>query len=789
MKAKTILLASVLLLAVMTLGAVSATDELVADNDDSLSMTNEIGLEETADDAALGEGEKEDWNMEIVINNNEGIITGDEAHAYTEDGVMWDNDFKTSDFNLTIDEKHHDFIYDTDNCRLAFNTTDLATGKHNYTIAFLGTEKINPTSSSGTFEIVPFIISIPENCVYGQPTPLITLVTPLSYAGYIADVTVDGYEYDATISDKEYYGHGYATFNYDDMHLRYGLHELIMTLDGEIIANKTVNVDYELNVGNYQTEYGYDETVLFADIDGIDVSDIIVKIDGKAYEYEIDYTDNYKNVRIHTTPELIPGIHNITVDYPANEMFPAKTFNGTLEVIPTLHVNTTVITSEDGFWLLMPDDAKGNLTIVIKKEGEPNTKYKQYANVKAAGAVFIPIENLEYSVYEFDYRYDADDYNITSDGNSFTVNPKIILPPAEINQGEKAFVVINITGANGTAAVRLRAKEGQGTGVELVNGSATIEVPYLASGENHYFVELTIGNFDGEGYFDGTTYYYNFDVTVRPNITMPSGKILMGDGASVTADLIGVNGTLTVLEFVKEGEGYSAELVNGKATVPVIEKLGKHTFYAYLELNSTDEWNVTYDHGVFVYYFDLEVVNPITAKDTTALYSANSKYSVQIKDANGKAVSSGKVTFTILDGKKQILKKTVNIKSGTATLEYKITQGAKTYSIKTDYKKASITKKLTVKHAVTLKSATVKKSAKKLTLQATLSKVNGKYLKNKQVTFKFNGKTYKAKTSSKGIAKVTVAKSVLSKLKVGKKVTYQATYLKDTVKKTATVKK
>ena len=42
---------------------------------------------------------------------------------------------------------------------------------------------------------------------------------------------------------------------------------------------------------------------------------------------------------------------------------------------------------------------------------------------------------------------------------------------------------------------------------------------------------------------------------------------------------------------------------------------------------------------------------------------------------------------------------------------------------------------------------------------------------------------------SKGVAKVTVPQSVLSKLKVGKKITYQATYLKDIVKKTVKVRK
>ena len=89
---------------------------------------------------------------------------------------------------------------------------------------------------------------------------------------------------------------------------------------------------------------------------------------------------------------------------------------------------------------------------------------------------------------------------------------------------------------------------------------------------------------------------------------------------------------------------------------------------------------------------------------------------------------------------------------------------------------------------ITLKAATVKKSAKKLTLQATLKKGSAA-LKSKQVTFKFNGKTYKATTNSKGIAKVTIKQSVLKKLKVGKTITYLAKYSSFSAKKTAKVKK
>ena len=82
----------------------------------------------------------------------------------------------------------------------------------------------------------------------------------------------------------------------------------------------------------------------------------------------------------------------------------------------------------------------------------------------------------------------------------------------------------------------------------------------------------------------------------------------------------------------------------------------------------------------------------------------------------------------------------------------------------------------------------MKKSAKRLTLYVKLTKGKA-LLKNKKIKFRFRGKNYYAKTNSKGIAKVTIKSNVLKKLKAGKKVTYQATYLKDTVKRSVKVKK
>ena len=92
-----------------------------------------------------------------------------------------------------------------------------------------------------------------------------------------------------------------------------------------------------------------------------------------------------------------------------------------------------------------------------------------------------------------------------------------------------------------------------------------------------------------------------------------------------------------------------------------------------------------------------------------------------------------------------------------------------------------------LKIKLTLKKVTVRKS-KDLKITATL-KLNGKVAKGKRLGFWFNGKTYKAKTNSKGVAKITIKKNKLKKFKVGKKVTYKVTYGSKTVKKKVKVKK
>ena len=235
-------------------------------------------------------------------------------------------------------------------------------------------------------------------------------------------------------------------------------------------------------------------------------------------------------------------------------------------------------------------------------------------------------------------------------------------------------------------------------------------------------------------------------------------------------------GTLTV--FI-DGVKYKVyDIIGGILKIDLSDKKGKY--------NITFEYSGDKNYPAFKKDANATIqTNPsITASNAKVLYSAGTTYKITVYKNKGILAKSVSVTIKLNNKKLKPIK--TNSK-GVAS--FKVTQTPGTYKLKITSLGKTVTKTLTVKHIVTLKTATVKKSAKKLILQATLAKVNKKYLKKKTVTFKFNGKKYKAKTNAKGVAKVTIKKSVLKKLKVGKKITYQATYLKDTVKKTAKIKK
>lgn len=293
---------------------------------------------------------------------------------------------------------------------------------------------------------------------------------------------------------------------------------------------------------------------------------------------------------------------------------------------------------------------------------------------------------------------------------------------------------------------------------------------------------LAIGNYDVTVYYKGQT-YMNY-VVVKSSI----------DAGGVTSINIGYNVKLTI----------GAKFFDFNAD-PLVNKSIDVTFDGQkIKDMDTDEdgrLNVVIYAGNSIGKHILKLVNPETKEELSitvnilSRFSGNANvnmyyydghaYKVRVRDDLGNFVGKNQiVTF-------KIGKKTFKVKTdakGYATLKIPNTITPGKYTISATFAGQTVKNKLTVKQVLKLTKVNVKKSAKKLILKATL-KNGSKALKSKKVTFKFNGKKYTAKTNKKGLAKVTIKSKVLKKLKVGKKVKYQVTYLKDTVKRSVKVKR
>lgn len=288
-----------------------------------------------------------------------------------------------------------------------------------------------------------------------------------------------------------------------------------------------------------------------------------------------------------------------------------------------------------------------------------------------------------------------------------------------------------------------------------------------------------VGDYIFHAEYTGTDYNIeskDINLKVLPLIIYPA-RMGVGENKFLTFDFgQGSNGVITI---DADYERYaSVNVVNGKASVS-LSRLEDGNIDLDIEYWGDDGFFFNVRCEIIVYGAierisgarDIKMTYGDNVAYRVVAYSSDGRFAEQGEDAD---VKIGKNTYDTVVGPKGVI--TFNIPSSLAPGKYKI---------KVIYGRASVETNLVIKHILKLKKVKVKRSAKKLVLKATLKKG----MKGKKIIFKFNGKKFKAKTNKKGVAKVTIKKKFLTKLKVGKKVKIQATYLKDTVKKSVKVKR
>ena len=450
------------------------------------------------------------------------------------------------------------------------------------------------------------------------------------------------------------------------------------------------------------------------------------------------------------------GVHEIRVLVETNKFTRQKvhTANTTYEM--DLYSDGFYIYGEDNsIEVYIPEDMNVNLfRATINNKSVP---------VKKSGQdLIIDISKYKRGNYSVNVTYLGDKkYYSSSVSANFTVIYMIDVPVSvEYGDGSEISIVLP-SNAKGNLKVYINDKLYKS--VKLVKGKASIGFDDMNPGE--YTVRSL---YDGKDYFveDLIDYVY-----VGPSMTYES-SVRVGDKNVLYFEVPEkCKGRISVKIGSKK---YSATIKDGYAVID-LSKLPLGDWDLDVKYVGADGFKESYYVGVYVDYA------PVKIKALSTKVAYNDDYKVKVIGRNGKVIKNAKVTFKI-NGKKVKTLKTDS--KGIAKFRIPAKYAPKKYTITAVYKKTKMSKKVSVRHAVALKTTKVKKSSR-LILKA---KVNNA-LKSKRVTFKFNGKTYHAKVNSKGIAKVTLKKSALANLKVGSRVKLQATCLKDTVKKSLKVKK
>ena len=758
--------------------------------------------------------------------------------------IFIDGSYLTS-FNVTVTNSDGEIVFTKITSEEMVTISNLAVGQYNVTVVNLGNENI--AESAGVFSLNVtmnnHVTVYVANATYGEEVFLMVLADvdgkySVDVNNTIITIDVsDGYGYDildlaagqyyANISSIEITGYDNiitnATFNIEKAKSNLKISEIkndVVSGNVTIKFNDDYSTVFHITISGKDTPYVTHETSITIpltpgeynvtiksegneNVTGTEVSSkfnvtndnyIEVYVDDVAYgektiiylfaDVDGNYTVYVNGSEVKIKVENGIGEGNITLDvgsYYANATFEDDgdynhiitnaTFNVTpygseviIEDIEDVYKGDDVIVrfrcenltnftvylfNEDGTYINETNTTENSIILSGLDEGIYIVFIEAIGNENIAGSD-------DYAIFE------VIGYNI------------IFVSVDDVTYGEDAIVIV----------------EADIDGIYTVDINGMIMNVTVANGIGNASVSLGAGNYHANATLEGinltniciddifTVEKAKSNVTIAPIKDVTAGnnvKIEFND-KYINSFIVTVKNKAGEIIFNKTINGNSVEIPNmaiGEYGVTVIA-VGNENITG---SEASSSFKVT-DPGVVIY--------KLTGKNVAMYYFDGTKYQVKITRSDGKPVGANQIVVIKLNKKTYKLK---TDKNGVTTLKIPNTVKPGSYQLTATYNGKTIKNTIKVKQNLkTKKTVKVKKSAKKMVLKATLK--NGKKaIKGKKITFKFKGKTYKAKTNKKGIAKVTIKQKIIKKLKAGKKYTVKVTYLKNTIKSTVKVRR
>ena len=398
--------------------------------------------------------------------------------------------------------------------------------------------------------------------------------------------------------------------------------------------------------------------------------------------------DASANVEINITG-LVAGDNNIVVTYLGDDKYVNKSSEGilTAEKVEldmtneTLNVETPEGTVNPEFSIALPNDATGNLTVIVNN--------KTYTQELVNGSAKITVDDLTPGDYNATVTYTGDDkYDAITTTTNLTV-PKVDVPinnntlvtdtPKGTTTPEFSINLPNDATGNLTVTIN-----GKNYTQELVNGSAKVTIPNLTPGD--YNATVT---YSGDDKYDPIV--SNTTVSVpKPVLTAKNISMLYTSGTKYTVQ-VKVDGKAVTGKTVNF-------VINGKKTTAKTNNKG----YASVKITLPPKSKA---YKVTASYLGVKVTNKVTVKSIVVAKNLKAKKSAKTLKIK---VTLKKVNKKYLKGKKVTLKfkgKTYKVKTnkkGVATFIIKKNvlnklKVGKKYTYKVTYGKDGVNKKITIK--------------------------------------------------------------------------------------------
>ena len=457
--------------------------------------------------------------------------------------------------------------------------------------------------------------------------------------------------------------------------------------------------------------------------------------------YEGNLVDGFETFEI-LLPE-VPSIVDVEVGFILDYKFDLVVLN-----VTQVDDNTINVT--------LPEDSTGNVSLTI---GD-----KIFSSDVVNDNAVINLGTLPNGKYEGELKYGNDTLNLTVVVRNSPINAEVIVPDtvALINRTIPLSVIILDDlkkPLNGAIVICNCMDIGYSSSAVMTDGQAVFTIPAINSPQTLKFVVQM-------AYSEKEIKLMTVDVSQANNTLV----------VKLPADALG-NVSLSV-----GPNSFTSNVSNGSAIIDFDSlKSGNYTgLLSFSGYSNAIEVPISVSHP--------PVADPVYRisqnKDINVLYSGKATYKVLLTK-DGKAASGEYVAITF-NGKSVRVKTDAQ---GYATLGIGTSLKLGTYSISAAFNGLSVKNKVKINQIIKASDKKVKKSAKVTKIKISLAKVDGKALSKKTLKIKFNKKTYKVKTNKKGVGTWKVKKSMLKKIKVGKKVKYTVTYGKAVVTKKLTIKK